>query len=473
MAKVLTPDICVIGGGPGGLAVATGAATYGIKVVLVDKGPPGGGNLGRILPAATLAAAARQAEATRTGGRFGLEASEPEIDFKAVMTHVREVAGAVAPAVSAERLATLGVTLIHGEARFTGRGRVVAGDTEIRARRFVLASGSSPVVPDIPGLAEIGCLTSDTILEVGRRPGHLVIIGGDPTGLEMAQAFRRLGSQVTMLVETTVLPGEDPEMAAVVARRLRAEGVVLLEGTKVTAVERRGKTSVRVRIETAAGTDDVDGSHLLVAVGRMPDVGGLELKKARVGLKGNAVDVSAMLRTTNRRIYAIGGVTGTPDSAQTATYHAGLVLKALLFRLPAKDRAIVPRVVYTDPELAHVGLTEAQASTRHRKLTILRWPYAENDRARAGRCTEGHIKVVAARNGDILGVTIAGANASELIGIWTLALSKGLGLEDMAAAIPPHPTLGEIGKSAAIAYFGRNKRTPLARGMVRLLQLFG
>ena len=133
----------------------------------------------------------------------------------------------------------------------------------------------------------------------------------------------------------------------------------------------------------------------------------------------------------------------------------------------------MPRVVYTDPELAHVGMTETQASARHRKLTILRWPYAENDRARAGRCTEGHIKVVADRNGDVLGVTIAGANASELIGIWTLALSKGLGLEDMASSVPPHPTLGEIGKSAAIAYFGRNKRTPLARGMVRLLQLFG
>jgi pyruvate/2-oxoglutarate dehydrogenase complex dihydrolipoamide dehydrogenase (E3) component len=180
-----------------------------------------------------------------------------------------------------------------------------------------------------------------------------------------------------------------------------------------------------------------------------------------------------MLRTTNRRIYAIGGVTGTPDSAQTATYHAGLVLKALLFRLPAKDRAIVPRVVYTDPELAHVGLTEAQASTRHRKLTILRWPYAENDRARAGRCTEGHIKVVAARNGGILGVTIAGANASELIAPWVLALSNGLGLKDMAAAVPPHPTFGEIGKSAAITYFAQKTHRPLKRGIVRFLQLFG
>lgn len=472
MAKVLIPDICVIGAGPGGLAVAIGAAAYGVRVVLVDKGPPGGGRFGRTLPASALAAAARQAEMMRTAGRFGIVGPDPEIDFKAVMARVREVAAEAAPAVSAERLATLGVTVINAEARFTSRRRLVAGDTEIRARRYVLATGSSPIVPDIPGIEEIGCLTGDTVFELARRPGHLVIIGGDPAGAELAQAFRRLGSQVTMLAETTVLPAEDPEMASIVARRLRAEGVVLREGIKVTGVERRGKTSVRVLIETEADADDVDGSHLLVALGRAPDIDGLDLKKAHVALKDDAVDVSAMLRTTNRRIYAIGGVTGALQ-AQAATHQADLVLKALLFRLPAKDRAIVPRTVHTDPELAHAGLTEAQAAKRHRRLTILRWPYAENDRARAERRTEGHVKLIAARNGDILGVTIAGADASELIGIWTLALSKGLGLKDMAASIPPHSTFGEIGKSAAIAYFANKMRRPLARGMVRLLQLFG
>lgn len=473
MAKVLTPDICVIGAGQGGLAVATGAAAYGVKVVLIDKGPMGGSRLGRTLPASALAAAARHAEAMRTAGRFGIDGAAPEIDFKAMMAQVREAAAAAAPSVSPERLATLGVMVINADARFTGRRRLVAGDTEIRARRYVLATGSSPIVPDIPGIGEIGCLTGDTVFDLARRPGHLVIIGGDPVGIQLAQAFRRLGSQVTVLAEAGgVLPGEDPEMASVVVRRLRAEGVELREGVKVTGVERRGKTSVRVLIETADGNDDVDGSHLLVALGRTPDVEKLDLKKARVALKDNAVDVSAMLRTTNRRIYAIGGVTGALQS-QAAAYQADLVLKALLFRLPAKDRAIVPSAVYTDPELARAGLTEAQAAKRHRKLTILRWPFAENDRARAERRTEGHVKVVAARNGDILGVTIAGANASELIGIWALALSRGLGLKDMASSIPPHSTFGEIGKSAAIAYFAKETRRPLARGMVRLLQLFG
>lgn len=472
MAKILTPDICVVGAGPGGLAVATGAAAYGVKVVLVDRAPAGV-NRTATLPLGALIAAASQAQTMRTGGKFGIADAEPDIDFKAVMAHVREVVATAAPAVSTERLATLGVTVVNAEAHFIGRRRLLAGDTEIRARRFVLATGASPIVPAILGIDGIGCLTSDTVFDLGRRPGHLIIIGASPTGLELAQAFHRLGSQVTVLEATTVLAAEDAEMASVVARRLRAEGVIIREGVKVTAVERRGKTSVRVLIETASGAGEVDGSHLLVAVGRAPDIDGLDLKKARVALKGGAVDVSAMLRTTNRKIYAIGDVSGAAQSAHVAKHHADLVLKALLFRMPAKDRATFARVTHTDPELAHVGLTEAQAAKRRRRLTILRWPYTENDRARAERRTEGHIKLVAAKNGDILGVTIAGANASELIGIWGLALSKGLGLKDMASAMPPHPTMGEIGKSAAITYFANKARKPLARGVVRLLQLFG
>lgn len=469
MAKALTPDICVIGGGPGGLAVATAAAAHGVRVVLVEKGALGGGRIERALPSAALATAARQIQAVR----IGAAAAEPDVDFKAVMSRVRAVAADASPDVSVERLATLGITVIKAEARFTGRRRLVAGDTEIKARRFVVATGSSPAVPAIPGLDEVGCLTADTIFGLTRRPGHLVIVGGDARGLELAQAFRWLGSQVTVLAETIVLPGEDPEMAAVVVRRLRAEGVVIHEGVKATTVERRGKTGVKVRIEGDPSAEEIDGSHLLVATGRAPDVEGLDLKKARVALKGGAVDVSAMLRTTNRRIYAIGDVTGAGQSVHNAEYQAGLVLKALLFRLPAKDRAILPRTVNTDPEFAHVGLTEAEAGKTHRKLSIMRWAFRDNDRARAEGATEGHIKLVATSKGQILGVTIAGANASELIGLWALALSKGLGLEEMASAIPPYPTFGEIGKSAAIAYSADRARRPLRRMIVRMLQLFG
>ncbi|MEW9837029.1 FAD-dependent oxidoreductase [Mesorhizobium marinum] len=312
------------------------------------------------------------------------------------------------------------------------------------------------------------------MLDLDRRPAHLIIVGGDASALELAQTFRRLGSQVTVLAEGSLVPREDPEMVAVLTRRLSAEGVTIREGVHLTAVERRGKTSVRVLVATGEGAepDEIDGSHLMVAAGRTPDVAALDLKKARVALRDGVVDVSAMLRTTNRRIYAIGGVAGA-DTVQAARHQAGLVLKALLFRLPAKDRAIVPRLVGADPELASVGLTEAEAARRHRRLTILRWPYAENDRARAERKTDGHVKLVVARDGELLGVSIAGANASEMIGIWALALAKRLGLNEMAASIPPYPTTAEIGKDAAIAYFaGRARRAPV-RSMVRLLRMFG
>jgi pyruvate/2-oxoglutarate dehydrogenase complex dihydrolipoamide dehydrogenase (E3) component len=409
----------------------------------------------------------------RSGEKFGIGKVEPEIDFKAVMRHVRKVIAGIAPTDSVERFSALGVTVIKAEARFTSRSTLVAGDTEIRARRYVLATGSSPFVPAIPGLDGIGYLTNETVFELNRRPGHLIIIGGGPVGLELAQAFQRLGSQVTVIEAATVLARDDPEMVSVVVRKLRSEGVIIHEHTKVTGVERRGKTSVKVLVDTPTGPDEIDGSHLLIAAGRIPNTEGLDLKKARVALDGKVVDVSAMLRTTNRRIYAVGDVTGAPQFTHMANYHAGLVLRALLFRLPAKDRAIVPYAIFTDPELAHVGLTEAQAVKRYRGVRILRWPYAENDRAQAERKTEGHIKLVAGRKGNILGVTIAGANASEMIGIWALALSQGLGLKDMASTIPPYPTMGEIGKRAAITYFAAKARKPLVRGLARFLQLFG
>lgn len=470
MAKALTPDICVIGSGTGALAVATGAAAYGADVSMVDTGA---GNPGcDTLALDALLAAARQAQAAREAKSFGMSEMEPEIDFKFVIAQAKAVGADAAPDFSPERLATLGITRISGTTSFSGRNRLVAGNTEIRARRFVLATGCRPIVPAIPGLEEVGYLTTDTVLDVGRRPGHLIVLGGDGWGLALAQAFRRLGSQVTVVVER-LLPDEDPEMVAVITRTLRAEGVVIREGEKVTAVERRGKTSVKVLVDGPAGAGEIDGSQILVATGSAPDIGNLDLKKARVALRGNAVDVSAMLRTTNRRIYAIGGVTGAKDSAHLAQHQAGVVLKALLFRLPAKDRAIMPCVVPTDPELARVGLTEDAARRRHKRLTVLRWPYADNNRARAERRTEGHIKLIVSRGGELLGATIAGANASALIGPWTLAMAKKLSLADMAASIPPHPSIAEIGKSAAMSYFAGQARNPIARSIVRMLRVFG
>ncbi len=474
MTKVLTPDICVIGAGSGGLSVAAAAASFGVKVVLVEKGRMGGDCLNYgCVPSKALIAAAKQAHTMRSADRFGIANVEPDIDFKSVMDHVREVIASIAPTDSVERFTALGVTVIKAEAKFTGRRKLIAGETEIRARRYVIATGSSPFIPPIPGLDTIRYLTNETVFELNRLPGHLIIAGGGPIGMELAQAFRRLGSQVTVVDTSTAMSKEDPEMAAVVTSRLRLEGVTIREHTSIKSVEQRGKSGVKLFIEGPEGQEELDGSHLLIAAGRIANTDGLDLKNARVKLDGKAIDTSAMLRTTNRRIYAIGDVAGGLQFTHVANYHAGLVVRALLFRLPAKNRAIIPWATFTDPELAQIGMTEAQAMKRYRKLRILRWPYSENDRAQTERKTEGHIKLVASRKGVILGVTIAGAGASEMIAMWALAMSQELSLRDMASTIPPYPTMSEIGKRAAITYFTPQVRKPLVRGIVKFLRLFG
>lgn len=472
MAKALTPDICVIGAGPAGIALATKAAAYGASVVLVDGLTPAANMARCSMPRAALAATARHAQSMRDGARFGLAEADPEIDFRAALARVQKVVADAVPAVSVERLATLGVTLVDGQPRFLGRRRVMAGDTEILARRYVLATGSSPVRPSIPGLEEVGYLTADTVHDLTRKPSHLVILGDDATALELAQTFNRLGTQVTLLAEASVLPKEDPEMASVLVRRLRAEGVEIKQGVKVTAVERRGKTGVKLLTQEGDEPGEVHGGQILVSAGRVADLEALDLKKARIGMKGSVADVSAMLRTTNMRVYAVGEAAGA-RSAQHAARQSDLVLDALLFRLPAKDNAVVPRLVATDPPLAHVGLTEAEARRRHKKLTIVRAPYAEHDGARAEGKTDGHVKLVIGRGGDLLGATIAGANAAEAIGVWALVIAGKLSLADMASSLSAGPAATEIGKNATMAYFARKPPGPLRRGMVRLLRILG
>jgi pyruvate/2-oxoglutarate dehydrogenase complex dihydrolipoamide dehydrogenase (E3) component len=476
MVTHLTPDICVIGAGSGGLSVAAAAAAFGVPVVLIEKGKMGGDCLNYgCVPSKALLAAARHAHTLRHGAQFGIDDVEPAIDFGKVNEHVRAVIAAIAPNDSVERFTALGVHVISAEARFMNRRTVVAGDTEIRARRFVIATGSSPTVPPIPGLDSIDFLTNETLFDQTARPGHLIIIGGGPVGLEMAQAHRRLGSAVTVIEALAALGGEDPELAAIVVKRLRGEGVTIREGTKVASVERRsGKKAIRVHLEGPDGSHFIDGTHLLVAAGRTANVSGLELEKAGIAYDRKGIKVTGKLRTTNRRVYAVGDVAGSLQFTHVAGYHAGLVIRAMLFRMPAREnRQIIPSVTFTDPELAHVGMTEAEAARKYGAVRILRWPYAENDRAQAERSTEGHAKMVTDRRGRILGVSIVGTNAGEMISFWALALGKRMTVKDIAAYVAPYPTLSEIGRRAAITYFMGATRKKLVRGVVRWLRIFG
>ncbi|WP_367715869.1 FAD-dependent oxidoreductase [Nitratireductor sp. GISD-1A_MAKvit] len=471
----LTPDICVIGAGSGGLSVAAAAAAFGVPVVLVERGRMGGDCLNYgCVPSKALIAAAKQAHLMSNGAGFGIAPAEAEVNFRQVMKHVAATIAAIAPNDSVERFTALGVQVIQEEARFTNRRTVIAGDYEIRARRFVVATGSSPLVPPIPGLEDVSYLTNETIFAQTRKPAHLIVVGGGPIGMELAQAHRRLGSAVTVVEALTALGKDDPELTAFALRNIRAEGVDVLEHTKVAGVEKRGRTGVRVHIEDESGARSIDGSHLLIATGRIPNIAALGLDRAGIKHDRRGIKVSDKLRTSNRRVYAIGDVTGGLQFTHVAGYHAGLVIRALLFRLSAREnRNIIPWATYTDPEIAHVGLSEEEARKSHRKINILRWPYSENDRAQAERRTEGLIKLVTDRKGRILGASIAGANAGEMINFWALALSRKLSVRDVAGYVAPYPTMTEIGKRAAITYFTETTRRPLVRAVVRILRRFG
>ena len=480
MTRILTPDICVIGAGSGGLSVAAAAAAFGVETVLVEKGEMGGDCLNYgCVPSKALLAAARHAHAIRRAPEFGVTAggdpdAEVKVDFRQVNAHIRSVIEAIAPNDSEERFTALGVRVIRAPARFINKKTVEAGDVRIRARRFVIATGSSPALPPIPGLGLVDFFTNETLFSNRRRLAHLVIIGGGPIGMEMAQAHRRLGSKVTVIEAAKALGKDDPEAAGIVLRALRSEGVTIHEDTKVLRVEPRGRNGVRVHVQSDQGEAEIDGTDLLVATGRKPNVEGLDLEKAKIRHDAKGIRVNAGLRTSNRRVYAIGDIAGSLQFTHVAGHHASLVAKAIIFRMSSKpDVSIIPWVTYTDPELAHVGLSEEAARQKHREIRVLRWPYAENDRAQAERRTEGLIKLVTDRKGNLLGVTIAGADAGEMINMWALALSKKMTLRDIVGYVAPYPTLSEIGKRAATTHYAPLARKPSVRWLTRFLRKFG
>lgn len=475
MAELIRPDMCVIGASAGGLSVAAAAAALDISVVLVEKGGLGGKSLQKTgcLPAQALLAAAARANSLRSGARFGVKAPRFTADFAAINAHVRDVVGAVAPNFARERFAGLGVRVVNGSARFTDASTVAVDDLTIKARRFVIATGSSPLIPPIPGLLGTPHLTSETVFDLAECPRRLIVIGAGAVGLELAQAFRRLGSEVTVVEAATPLAGEDRECAAIVLAALEREGVKLRSGVEIAKVA-RSLAKVHVVLATPDGAETIEGSHLLVAAGRRPNLEDLDLDAAgiRYGLEGIVVD--QYLTTTNKRVYAVGDVTGGPDFAHLAHYHANLVIGRALFGLQVRlgDRP-VPRVTYTDPELAQVGLSEQEARAKKGVIRVLRWPYRENDRAQTQRATHGHIKVITDRKGDILGATMVGAHAAENITAWTLAVSQKLNIRAFAGLIVPYPTYAEVGKRAAITYFNRGLTAPRVRRIIGWLRRGG
>ena len=471
MTRSMAPDLCVIGAGSGGLAVAAGAAQMGAEVVLVERAAMGGDclNFGCV-PSKSLLAAARIADLWRHGTALGIAYARPHIDFAAVADSVQRVIAEIAPNDSVERFEGFGVRVLRAEARFTSPRTVRAGDVEIRPRRFVIATGSQPAIPPIRGLDEVRYLTNESIFANRQLPDHLIVIGGGPIGIEMAQAHCRLGARVTVLDVGPLLPRDDPELSAVLAERLWSEGIVGRPGIEIAEVERAGQV-IRVRLESG---EQISGSHLLVAAGRRPTVEALDLAAAGIASTAKGITVDARLRTTNRRVFAIGDVAGGPQFTHVALYHAGIVIRNALFRIPAKvDYRALPWVTYTDPELAQVGLTEAEARAIERASRVLRWRFVENDRAQTERETEGMVKVVTRANGRILGTSILGAGAGDLILPWALAISQKLKIGALANLIVPYPTRGEASKRAAGSYYTPTLFSARTRRLVRLLARLG
>lgn len=469
MERIRT-DICVIGAGSGGLSVAAGAAQMGARVILIEGAAMGGDCLNHgCVPSKALIAAARHAQAMTAGRPFGVAPVTPGIDFAATRDHVARTIAAIAPQDSQERFEGLGVRVIRDWARFTAPREVEAGGHRIGARRFVIATGSSPALPPVPGLDRVPYLTNETIFALRERPAHLVILGGGPIGIEMAQAHRRLGCEVTVIEAARALAREDAEAAALVLARLRAEGVTVLEQTPAGEIG-GGAGAIHVRLE---GGGQVEGSHLMVAAGRAVNLDRLELAKAGIAFDRRGVTVDARLRSvSDSRVFAIGDAAGGAQFTHVAGYHAGIVIRQAVLGLPAKaSMAHIPRVTYASPELAQVGPTEDEARAAFgARLSVARWPFAQNDRAEAEGATEGFIKVMVV-GGRPVGATIVGAQAGELIGLWALALSARLKLSAVAGTVLPYPTLGEISKRAAGAYFSPKLfDNPWLRRGVRLVQ---
>lgn len=475
MSKTITPDICVIGGGSGGLSVAAAAAAFGVEVVLLEKGKMGGDCLNYgCVPSKAIIAAGKHARAAVDGKKFGVHVDKVDVNFAEVNAHIKDVIGGIAPHDSPERFRSLGVNVIEQPGVFIDADTVQAGDTIIKARRYVIATGSSAFVPPIPGIDEVDYLINETIFEQAERPDHLIVIGGGPIGMEMAQAHQRLGSKVTVVEGFKALGKDDPELAAVVLKRIREEGVEILEDTKVVKLA-KAKSGVSVTVETSEGQRDIKGSHVLVATGRAANVNGLGLEQAQIDYDRRGIKVGDNMRTSNKRVYAIGDVAGGFQFTHVAGYHAGLVVQQILFRLPAKEnREIIPWATYTEPELSNVGLTEAQAREKYGDtITVLKWEYAENDRARAERKTDGLIKIVADKKGRLVGVAIAGAGAGEMINMWALAITNKMKLSNVRGYIPPYPTMSEIGKRAVMTHYGPITSKPFVRAVIGFLRKFG
>jgi pyruvate/2-oxoglutarate dehydrogenase complex dihydrolipoamide dehydrogenase (E3) component len=458
-------NLVVVGGGTAGLVSAAGGAGLGATVALVEQHLLGGDclNVGCV-PSKGLIAAARVAASARTAAAFGVHAADVRVDFPAVMERMRRLRAGIAVNDGVERLTRLGVDVYLGHGRFTSPTTVEVDGRTLEFAKAVIATGARARALDIPGLEDAGYLTNETVFWLTALPQRLTVIGAGPIGCEMAQTFRRFGSEVTLLTDTPhILPREDPEAAAIVEGRMSAEGVILEAGVTVTRVEKRGGALV-VHYERGGRRLEAACDKVLLGTGRAPNVEGLGLEAAGVAYDHDGVTVNDHLQTTSRRIYAAGDVASRFKFTHTADALARIVLTNTLFLGRRKASALtVPWCTYTSPEVAHVGLYEQEARERGLATSAITVPLHDVDRALLDGEDDGFLKVLLAKGSDtILGATLVAAHAGDLISELSVAMAAGMGLGTLANVIHPYPTQAEVIRKAGDAY-NRTRLTPTVK----------
>jgi pyruvate/2-oxoglutarate dehydrogenase complex dihydrolipoamide dehydrogenase (E3) component len=466
MATKYDYDIVILGGGSAGIVSGVMAGGLGMRVLLIEKEKMGGECLNTgCVPSKALLHAARVAHTLRTAASVGLRAKAvARGDTAGVMRHVRAAIDAVREADATEALLQkYGVEIRQGDARFEDEHTLNLAGVRIRMANTILATGSRPALPDIPGLEETGYRTNQTLFDLEAIPETLLVVGGGPVGVEMAQAFQRLGSRVTLVQKAArLLPRDDAELVAALENRLREEGVDLRLNASLASV--RQEAGRRIAVVTQAGqTDAAPCEEILVAIGRVPNTEGLDLPAAGVAFDSQGVPVDSVLRTSAPSIYACGDLLGRYQFSHMAEYEAKIVVRNIVF--PGASRTtfrVAPWATFTDPELAHVGLTEEEAKAKGIAYEVYRQPFAQNDRALTDNEGIGLVKVLAqGLGGRILGVHILGPRAGELIQEWVLAMQHGHGIRDIADLIHVYPTLSMASQHAAQRWYERKAEEPL------------
>lgn len=471
-------DLVIVGGGVGGLVVASVTSRLGLKVTLVEaqENRLGGDCLYYgCVPSKALIHAARLVHQARRASEFGLKGwTVGPVDFPSVMSHVNGVIERLQEYDDPERFRAYGCEVVFGKPRFVAPDTIALGDRSIKARRFVVATGSAPFVPDISGLKEAGFLTNREAFELSRLPSRLAVLGAGPIGIELAQAFSRLGSEVTVIQQKDrILPREERQVSGLLQSLLSAEGIEFRLGAEVSAVQRRGEGRL-ILGRSESGDFELEADELLVATGRRPNVEGLGLEAAGVKYGRSGILVNSRLRSSNPRVFACGDVCGPFQFTHMAEYQAGVVIANIAFRLPQKvDYRVVPWVTFTDPEVARVGLTEAEAAEQGIETTVMEFPFKDVDRAVIEWEAEGFAKLVVRKGarlragGRILGATVVGAHAGEMLHEIVLAMGSGLGIKEISKTIHAYPTRAQVTRRTVNSFYAEKLFSPAAKRLVR------